>query len=149
MGDWCSPTDFPPTYCFKPGCGRPECIKGKSKVGRKDDQGKLTYGAVPPYALHEVVKVLTYGAKKYGRENWAEVSDLETRYRDALGRHLAEWDMGHTTDSETACHHLAHAVCCLLFILECQLTQRAIEADWQSREIAFRDALAALPSRTE
>ena len=38
--------------------------------GRKFDGGKLEYGLVPPLALKEMVKVLTFGAQKYERDNW-------------------------------------------------------------------------------
>ena len=33
--------------------------------GRKYDGGKLEYGLLPPLALEETVKVLTFGAQKY------------------------------------------------------------------------------------
>ena len=38
--------------------------------GRKFDGGKLQYGLVPPLALKEMVKVLTFGAEKYEPDNW-------------------------------------------------------------------------------
>ncbi len=38
-------------------------------TGRKFDGGKLEYGLLPPFALEETVKVLTFGAQKYEPEN--------------------------------------------------------------------------------
>jgi len=38
-------------------------------AGRKFDGGKLEYGLLPPLALEETVKVLTFGAQKYERDN--------------------------------------------------------------------------------
>ena len=44
--------------------------------GRKDDDGKLRYDLIPPLALEEVVRVLTFGAEKYGPNNWRAVKGL-------------------------------------------------------------------------
>ena len=61
---------------------------------RKFDGGKLEYGLVPPLALKEMVKVLTFGAEKYERDNWQRVPDSKRRYFDALQRHVWAWKEG-------------------------------------------------------
>ena len=86
--------------------------------GRKFDSGKLQYGLIPPEALRETVAVLTYGATKYAPDNWRYVPDAKRRYFDAAQRHLWAWKAGEATDSETGASHLAHAICCLMFLLE-------------------------------
>ena len=86
--------------------------------GRKFDGGKLEYGLVPPLALKEMVKVLTFGAQKYERDNWQRVPDSKRRYFDALQRHLWAWKEGEELDPESGIHHLAHAMCCLFFLYE-------------------------------
>lgn len=86
--------------------------------GKKFDLGKPEYGLLPPAALEEVVKVLTFGAQKYSRENWRQVPDASRRYFDALNRHIWAWKRGETKDPESGMHHLAHAVCCALFLME-------------------------------
>ncbi len=55
---------------------------------KKYDQGKPFMGALPPHAELAIAEVLTFGAKKYSRDNWKKVDDLENRYMDALLRHL-------------------------------------------------------------
>lgn len=85
---------------------------------RKFDGGKLEYGLVPPLALKEMVKVLTFGAQKYERDNWQRVPDSKRRYFDALQRHLWAWKEGEVIDPESGIHHLAHAACCLFFLYE-------------------------------
>lgn len=85
---------------------------------RKFDGGKLEYGLVPPLALKEMVKVLTFGAEKYERENWKKVPDSKRRYFDALQRHVWAWKEGEVIDPESGIHHLAHAACCLFFLYE-------------------------------
>ena len=86
--------------------------------GRKFDEGKLQYGLVPPLALRETVKVLTFGAEKYEPDNWRRVPDGPRRYFDAAQRHLWEYKQGEKFDSETGVSHLAHALCCIMFMLD-------------------------------
>ena len=86
--------------------------------GRKFDGGKLQYGLVPPLALKETVKVLTLGAVKYDKNNWRRVPEAQSRYFDALQRHLWDWFGGEQLDPETGINHLAHAMCNILFLLE-------------------------------
>ena len=86
--------------------------------GRKFDGGKLEYGLLPPLALEETVKVLTFGAQKYERDNWQKVPDAKRRYFDALQRHVWAWKQGEQFDPESGIHHLGHAMCCLMFLYE-------------------------------
>jgi hypothetical protein len=86
--------------------------------GRKFDGNKLEYGLLPPLALEETVKVLTFGAQKYERDNWQKVPDSKRRYFDALQRHMWAWKQGEQNDHESGINHLAHAMCCLMFLYE-------------------------------
>ena len=88
-----------------------------SSPGRKDDAGKPRWSLVPEQALEDVVKVLTYGARKYGDYNWREVDDGPRRYYDASMRHLMAYRQGHWTDDESGLPHLAHAVASLLVVM--------------------------------
>ena len=104
--------------------------ENKMKTGNKLDQGKLPYTALTrslALPLHEIVKVLDFGIKKYSKDNWLIVPNAKERYEDALDRHLASWRMGETKDTETNLHHLAHAGCCLLFVLYFELTGKGDE----------------------
>jgi hypothetical protein len=93
-------------------------VEHKEEAGRKFDGGKLEYGLLPPNALKETVKVLTFGAQKYERDNWQKVPDSKRRYFDALQRHVWAWKEGQEFDPESGIHHLAHAMCCLMFLYE-------------------------------
>jgi len=86
--------------------------------GRKFDGGKLQYGLVPPNALKATVEILTFGAEKYEPDNWKKVPDAKRRYFDAAQRHLWAWKCGEQNDQETGRNHLAHAMCCIMFLLE-------------------------------
>lgn len=91
------------------------------KTGSKYDQGKPAYNLIPVHAEAEFVDVLTFGANKYGAENWRKVDNANERYLAAAMRHIAAYRMGETHDIESGKHHLAHAKCCLAFIIEMDL----------------------------
>ena len=95
-----------------------ETEQPQSSIGRKFDGGKLEYGLLPPKALEATVDVLTFGAQKYERDNWKYVDDSKRRYFDALQRHMWAWKQGEQLDPESSKHHLAHALCCLMFLYE-------------------------------
>jgi hypothetical protein len=86
-------------------------------VGLKYDTGKYRHSLLPTGVLKEVIKVLEYGATKYAPDNWKEVEDGTSRYYDAALRHIDSWYEGQKVDSETGLHHLAHATCCLMFLM--------------------------------
>jgi hypothetical protein len=84
--------------------------------GRKDDNGKPTFDLLPFEALAEVQRVLDFGAQKYEAWNWARGMKW-LRLWNACMRHLWAWVRGEDLDPESGLSHLAHAVCCLLFLL--------------------------------
>lgn len=87
-------------------------------TGQKFDSGKPIIGAIPPHAELAVARVMTFGAQKYARDNWRKIDDIPTRYMDAALRHLNAVRRGETVDLESGEHHLAHAACCILFMLD-------------------------------
>ena len=89
----------------------------RKEAGMKFDSGKLDYTLVPWDGMDEVVKVLEFGAKKYARDNWKKVEHANTRYLAAAFRHLIHHNNGEAADPETGISHLAHATCCMLFLL--------------------------------
>ncbi len=85
-------------------------------IGIKYDSEKEKWSLLPLEPMKEVVQVLMHGAKKYAPDNWKYVKPKE-RYFDACLRHLSAWQAGEKNDSETGLSHIAHAVCCLVFLL--------------------------------
>ena len=98
----------------------------ENSPGVKHDQGKPKFSLVPPLAELEVVKVLTFGAEKYAPDNWKKIDPI--RYVDAAGRHINAHRRGETADAESGLHHLAHAICCLMFQLEKALESEQVPA---------------------
>lgn len=84
--------------------------------GLKYDQGKPRMDLIPPELMTEVAKILTFGAKKYEDRNWEKGMDWGRVY-GALQRHLWAWWSGQDKDEETGESHLAHAGCCIAFLI--------------------------------
>lgn len=89
----------------------------KTEEGKKLDQGKWRFSLLPWIAVLEVILVLEFGAKKYAVDNWKKVPEARERYFNATMRHVMSWYQGERNDPETGYNHLAHAVCCLLFLI--------------------------------
>ena len=84
--------------------------------GKKLDQNKPRMSLLPKGALNAVIRVLEFGATKYQVDNWKHVPEAKTRYYDAMQRHIDAWWQGEQKDPETGEHHLAHAICCGMFL---------------------------------
>jgi Domain of unknown function (DUF5664) len=66
--------------------------------------------------VEDVVRVLTYGARKYPSDyNWQTVTPPD-RYLAAALRHIQSYASGKDVDTESGLPHIAHAVCCLLML---------------------------------
>lgn len=91
--------------------------KAMNQPGQKHDEGKPNWSLMPWRTLAEVQRVLDHGAKKYGEWNWQQVERPHVRYLSAMFRHVIAYARGEECDPESGCHHLAHAVCCALFLM--------------------------------
>jgi hypothetical protein len=88
-----------------------------AKEGMKFDGDKLRWDLLPIAQIEEVVKILTFGAKKYAPNNWQLVDDGIERYYAAVLRHIVAYRKGEIIDSDSNMPHLAHAMCNLMFLL--------------------------------
>ena len=84
--------------------------------GVKHDGAKDPWHLLPTQPVREVVKVLALGAAKYAPDNWKSVPEWRDRYYSAAMRHLTAWREGEREDTESSVSHLAHAICCLVFL---------------------------------
>lgn len=98
--------------------GRQIDYKTKEAPGGRDDSAKLRYDLIPPEAMEELAKVLTFGAKKYADRNWEKGMDWG-RVFGSLMRHLWKWwsPFHPDTDDETGFSHLSHALTNIAFLL--------------------------------
>lgn len=84
--------------------------------GIKHDNGKTQYHLLEWSFIEQMAKILTFGAGKYGAENWKEVANGEDRYFDALHRHIIGMRSDNPIDEETGIPHSVHAGVNLMFI---------------------------------
>lgn len=94
--------------------------------GKKFDSGKPPLSLIPARAQIEEARVLAFGAQKYGTHNW-RAGMAWSRLLDAALRHITAYAAGADTDEETGLSHLAHARCCLGFLLDYETTHRELD----------------------
>ena len=85
--------------------------------GIKHDESKRRMDLVPTSLTSAVARILEFGAKKYGDNNWREGLKWSRVYA-ALQRHLADFWDGKDVDDESGLPHLYHAACNIAFLIE-------------------------------
>jgi hypothetical protein len=85
---------------------------------KKSDANKRRIDLVEPEIIEGIADVLTFGAEKYGANNWKKGNDAENRDRiyAALMRHLLAYRKGEHFDEESKLPHLYHAACNIMFL---------------------------------
>ncbi len=92
----------------------------------KYDTNKLPLQLISTEALNQVAAVLQFGANKYSANNWRSGFDW-SRVIGAAMRHLTAFNGGEDKDPESGLSHLAHAACCLMFLLEFEKTHPELD----------------------
>ncbi len=97
-------------------------IWGKNEIPKTDkalrfDDGKVRLDLVSPTAIHELAKVLTFGASKYAPNNWRGGMKW-SRVIGSLKRHLNAIESGEDHDKETGILHIAHVMCNAMFLTD-------------------------------
>jgi hypothetical protein len=134
LGDWRDTLERRPTHIdsFENYTCQPDAHKSGENVdtsapvnasGMKFDTDKPRFDLIPPSAERLLADVLTFGAKKYAPGNWAKVENGKERYIAAALRHINAHRTGEWNDEETGLPHLAHAMCCLAFVIELEAAQ--------------------------
>lgn len=90
--------------------------------GLRYNTGKTRYSLIPSEWTRALAEVLTRGAEKYAPRNWERGMDHSIML-DCLGRHIDAFTRGERYDSETGCHHLAHAAWNVLALMTYDLRQ--------------------------
>lgn len=101
-------------------------MQNNKPLGIKYDSEKLKWDLLPYDVLEEVVKVFMYGIKKYERDNWKYVRDFQSRYINALQRHLSHYVQGSRTD-DSGLPIMAHIISNAIFLLWAELNPEEFE----------------------
>lgn len=116
---------------FGPGWSDPaNHTKPIEKTALKFDQGKAPMSLLSSEALHQTAMVLAFGKEKYAAHNWRGGFEWSRPLSAAL-RHILAFQDGEDRDPESGLSHLAHAMCCLMFLLEFEKTHRELDDRWK------------------
>lgn len=108
--------------------------------GTKHDGGKTPLHLLPPDSMWAIADVLAFGQKKYDSWNWYGGIKWSRLFSACL-RHLWQWWRGEDKDPESGLSHLAHAGCCLMFLLQFVLENRAELDDRPTKFKEFKSIL--------
>jgi hypothetical protein len=92
----------------------------------KFDDGKLPFHLLSTEAMNQTAAVLAFGAEKYAEHNWRK-GFVWSRPLSAAMRHIAAFNAGEDKDPESGLSHLAHAACCIMFLLEFEKTHKELD----------------------
>lgn len=92
----------------------------------KFDQDKIPLELLSSEALLQTAAVLKFGANKYAAHNWRK-GFVWSRPLGAAMRHLLAFNAGEDKDPESGLSHLAHAACCIMFLLEFEKTHKELD----------------------
>jgi len=86
------------------------------------NSGKVRFELIEPDFEEGIARVLTFGATKYGPENWKSSYNTEKHNEFVAGchaslrRHLHSIRIGEWLDAESGLPHVDHVACNLMFI---------------------------------
>jgi len=103
-------------------------IVGEMPTGSalKFDDGKLPLHLLSTEAMNQTAAVLAFGADKYAEHNWRK-GFAWSRPLAAAMRHITAFNAGEDKDPESGLSHLAHAACCIMFLLEFEKTHQELD----------------------
>lgn len=103
-------------------------IKAEKERGAalKFDTDKLPLNLLSTEAMNQTAAVLKFGAQKYAEHNWRK-GFAWSRPLAAAMRHLTAFNDGEDRDPESGLSHLAHAACCIMFLLEFEKTHPQLD----------------------
>lgn len=104
----------------------PEVESKPSSTGIKHDQGKTELHLLSTIAVTKVAEVMSFGKIKYAEHNWRGGFSWSRPLSAAL-RHIFAYIGGEDKDPESGLSHLAHAACCIFFLLEFEETHRHLD----------------------
>jgi hypothetical protein len=108
-------------------------IKLKTNAALKFDDDKPPMNLLSREALEQTAKVMAFGKEKYDAHNWRK-GFAWSRPLSAAMRHLMAFNDGEDKDPESGLSHLAHAACCIMFLLEFEKTHQELDDRFKPTE---------------
>jgi hypothetical protein len=104
----------------------PDAVQKQLGTALKFDEGKLPLHLLSTEAMNQTAAVLAFGADKYAEHNWRK-GFAWSRPLAAAMRHITAFNAGEDKDPESGLSHLAHAACCIMFLLEFEKTHQELD----------------------
>ena len=101
-------------------------IQKAAGTALKFDTDKLPLNLLSTEAMNQTAAVLKFGAIKYAEHNWRK-GFTWSRPLAAAMRHITAFNDGEDKDPESGLSHLAHAACCIMFLLEFEKTHPELD----------------------
>jgi hypothetical protein len=99
----------------------------------KHDSDKPPMNLLSREALEQTAMVMAFGKEKYAAHNWRG-GFAWSRPLSAAMRHLMAFNDGEDKDPESGLSHLAHAACCIMFLLEFEKTHKHLDDRFKPTE---------------
>jgi hypothetical protein len=97
------------------------------------DSHKPRMELLPTEGLVEWARAMTFGASKYGDNNWRR-GLAWTRVLGSLSRHLTAFSSGEDRDPESGVSHMAHVMCNAAFLLNYEKHKPQFDDRYQRAE---------------
>lgn len=88
----------------------------EKEKGSRFNQGKLRWSLVHFKSLEPLVRVLEFGASKYGDFNWQKGLNKK-EILESMMRHMTDLMDGNEYDEESKLHHIGHIMCNAMFYM--------------------------------
>lgn len=89
--------------------------KTNNNGAKRYNSGKTQWSLVDFKSLEGMVKILEFGAEKYGASNWKKGLKT-TEVCESLMRHLFAYLDGEDNDQESGMRHIDHVLCNAMFL---------------------------------
>jgi hypothetical protein len=101
-----------------------------SGTGIKNDSGKPAITLIPTDAITGMAMALTFGAKKYGADNFRG-GIAYRRLADAAMRHLLAFIEGEDNDKESGLPHLDHCLASIAMLKFMTVHKQDMDDRWK------------------
>jgi hypothetical protein len=101
-------------------------MSSEPTAGIKLDAEKPDMSLLSSTALLKTAEVMSFGKRKYAAHNWRKGINY-SRLIAAAMRHIVAYNNGEDKDPESGLSHLAHASCCIQFLIEFENTRTDLD----------------------
>lgn len=119
-------------------------VESEKTVAKKYDNGKPRVDLLPFESLFSVANVLGWAATgKYDDHNWRKGLPWSKIAASAI-RHIFYWMLRIGPDKESGMSHLAHAACCILFLISYEMGEVGEDDRAESNATALNKLLSLM-----